>query len=84
MKKIKVDLHGIHNKNEAIEKALKDGVEEALSTRTKVLEIIPGKGTGQLKKRVLKFLERKDIRDKYHRIDKDRDNSGRIFVRFKF
>lgn len=84
MKKIKVDLHDIHNKSEAIEKALEEGVEEAVSTRTKVLEIIPGKGTGQLKKRVLKFLERKDIRSQYHRIDKDRDNSGRIFVRFKF
>jgi hypothetical protein len=47
------------------------------------VEIIPGKGSGQLKKKVIRFLEQKHIKAKYHRIDKDSKNFGRLFVRFK-
>ena len=36
-----------------------------------MIEIIPGKGSGQLKKRVLRFLDQKEIKAKYHRIEKD-------------
>lgn len=46
------------------------------------MEIVPDKGSGQLKKRVLKFLERPDIKACYARIDKDSRNSGRLFVYF--
>ncbi len=48
-----------------------------------MLEIIPGKGSGQLKKKVLRFLQLPEVKRTYHRIDKDRDNFGRLFVRFK-
>ncbi|NQU30898.1 MAG: Smr/MutS family protein, partial [Anaerolineae bacterium] len=48
-----------------------------------LVEIIPGKGSGQLKKKVLRFLNRKDIRPLYHRIEKDSKNFGRIFVHFR-
>ncbi len=54
-----------------------------MEKRIKLVEIIPGKGSGQLKKRVLKFLERPDIKARYHRIDKDSRNFGRLFVWFK-
>ena len=79
----KVDLHPIYNKRAAIEAALNDAVQRALDERIKIVEIIPGKGTGQLKDRVLKFLEQKHIKRLYHRIDKDAKNHGRIFVWFK-
>ena len=81
--KLKVDLHPIYNKRTAIEAALNDAVQRALDERIKIVEIIPGKGTGQLKDRVLKFLEQKHIKRLYHRIDKDAKNHGRIFVWFK-
>ncbi|MGB2600558.1 MAG: Smr/MutS family protein [Candidatus Omnitrophota bacterium] len=81
MKKLKLDLHDIYNKHQEIEKALREVLQEARDTKVKVVEIIPGKGSGQLKKRVLKFLERN--RDLYDRIDKDSKNWGRLFVRFK-
>jgi DNA-nicking Smr family endonuclease len=81
--KLKVDLHPIYNKRAAIEAALNDAVQRALDERIKIVEIIPGKGTGQLKDRVLKFLEQKHIKRLYHRIDKDAKNHGRIFVWFK-
>lgn len=81
MKKITLDLHDIFNKHREIESALRDILREARDKKVKVVEIIPGKGSGQLKKRVLKFLERN--RDLYDRVDKDSRNWGRLFVRFK-
>ena len=84
MAKLKLDLHDIFNKNQKIEEALNDVIEEAIENKIPLVEIIPGKGSGQLKKRVLRFLEQKHIKQQYHRIDKDRKNFGRIFVRFKF
>jgi DNA-nicking Smr family endonuclease len=49
-----------------------------------LVEIIPGKGSGQLKKRVLRFLDQKEIKARYHRVEKDRDNFGRVFVHFRW
>ncbi len=83
MSKIKLDLHEIYNNSGAIEKALNEAFDEAEQCRAKMLEIIPGKGSGQLKKKVIRYLERKDVKKRYHRIDKDSKNFGRLFVRFK-
>lgn len=80
-KKIKLDLHDIFNKHKEIERALKEVFEDARDQGVKIVELIPGKGSGQLKKRVLKFLERN--RDLYDRVDKDSKNWGRLFVRLK-
>ncbi|MGI8893856.1 MAG: Smr/MutS family protein [Bacteroidia bacterium] len=84
MAKLKLDLHEIFNKNQKIEDALSDIINEAVEKKIELVEIIPGKGSGQLKKRVLRFLEQKHIKQLYHRIDKDSKNFGRIFVRFRF
>ncbi len=80
-KKLKLDLHDIFNKGKEIDTALRDVLVDARDSNVKIVEIIPGKGSGQLKKRVLKFLERN--KDLYDRIDKDSKNWGRLFVRFK-
>lgn len=84
MAKLKLDLHDIYNKHQKIETALNDLIEQAVAKKIQLVEIIPGKGSGQLKKRVLRFLNQPEIKQKYHRIDKDSKNFGRIFVRFKF
>jgi len=84
MSKLKLDLHDIYNKTQLIDKSLNDIIEEALDKKIKTVEIIPGKGSGQLKKKVLRFLQQGHIKNKYHRIDKDSKNFGRIFVYFKF
>ena len=83
MAKIVLDLHDIYNKGWQIDQELNRVMNEALEKRIKVVEIIPGKGAGQLKKKVLRFLDQKHIRCKYHRIDKDSKNFGRLFVYFK-
>ena len=82
--KLKLDLHDIYNQGGEIDRALKQKFDEAAATKAPLLEIIPGKGSGQLKKRVLRFLERKDIKPLYHRVEKDSKNFGRVFVHFRW
>jgi DNA-nicking Smr family endonuclease len=83
-KKLTLDLHPIYNKGDQIDAALRQAIEEAEERKASELEIIYGKGSGQLKKRVLRFLDRKEIRSRYHRIDKDPKNWGRVFVYFRW
>ncbi len=83
MAKLKLDLHEFYNKGDQIDRELENIIDEAVEKKIKTVEIIPGKGSGQLKKRVLRFLDRPDIKSRYHRIDKDSKNHGRLFVYFK-
>ena len=82
--KLKLDLHDIFNKGSEIDKALRGIIDEAIEKRATLVEIIPGKGSGQLKKKVLRFLDQKDVKQLYHRVEKDGDNWGRLFVHFRF
>ena len=84
MSKLVLDLHEIYNKGNLIDKALIDIMEEAVDRKADWVEIIPGKGSGQLKKKVLRFLKQKEIKKLYHRIEKDRDNFGKIYVYFRY
>lgn len=84
MAKIKLDLHDIFNKGRTIEAELNRVIQEALAKKISLVEIIPGKGSGQLKKHVLRFLEQPQVKKLYHRIEKDDKNFGRIFVHFKY
>lgn len=83
MAKLKLDLHDIYNRGDQIDAELNRILQEAIEKRITPVEIIPGKGSGQLKKRVLRFLNQKEIRKLYHRVEKDDKNFGRIFVHFK-
>jgi len=82
--KLKLDLHDVYNRGRDIDQALQEIMDRAVRTRAPVVEIIPGKGSGQLKKRVLRFLDRKDIKALYHRVEKDSKNFGRLFVHFRW
>ncbi|GHC92641.1 DNA mismatch repair protein MutS [Nocardiopsis terrae] len=81
--RLKLDLHDIFNKGRSIDQALNDIMDEAERKKAKTVEIIPGKGSGQLKKRVLRFLDRKDVKARYHRVEKDSRNFGRLFIHFR-
>ncbi len=83
MAKLKLDLHDIFNSGAAIEKELNRVVHEAVEKKIALVEIIPGKGSGQLKKKVLRFLQQENIKCLYHRVEKDSKNFGRIFIHFK-
>jgi DNA-nicking Smr family endonuclease len=81
--KLKLDLHEIYNRGDDIDRALRAVICEAVEKKARLVEIIPGKGSGQLKKRVLRFLDQEDIKAMYDRVEKDSRNFGRVFVHFK-
>ncbi len=83
MSRIKLDLHDIFNKSSVIETELNRVIQEAVDKGIPIIEIIPGKGSGQLKKHVLRFLEKKHIKVLYKRVEKDDKNFGRVFVHMK-
>ena len=82
--KLKLDLHDIYNRGGDIDRALRAIIEEAVIKRAPLVEIIPGKGSGALKKRVLRFLDQPEIKARYHRVEKDSNNFGRVFVHFRW
>lgn len=83
MAKLKLDLHDIYNDSRALDRELQRVIDEAVDKKISLVEIIPGKGSGQLKKKVLRFLNQSHIKALYHRVEKDDKNFGRIFVHFK-
>ena len=82
--KLKLDLHDIFNKGTEIDRALRGIIDEAIEKKATLVEIIPGKGSGALKKKVLRFLDQKEIKQLYHRVEKDGDNFARLFVHFRW
>ncbi len=83
MGRLTLDLHDKYRDDRAIDAALEQAMEHALTKRLELVEIIPGKGSGQLKKHVLRFLARPDIKTLYHRLEKDDKNFGRVVVHFR-
>ena len=84
MARIKVDLHDIHNNSAAIDRALQQAFNDAIEKKIREVEIIPGKGSGQLRKKVERFLQQPHIKKQYHRVENDSKNFGRLFIYFKF
>ena len=82
--KLTLDLHDMYNRGRDIDQALRDIMDEAVRQKAPLVEIIPGKGSGQLKKHVLRFLQQKDVKALYHRVEKDSKNFGRVFVHFRW
>jgi dsDNA-specific endonuclease/ATPase MutS2 len=82
--KLKLDLHDVYNRGDDIDRALREVMDEAVRKHATLVEIIPGKGSGQLKKRVLRFLDQKEVKSLYHRVEKDSRNWGRLFVHFRW
>ncbi|OFX54864.1 MAG: DNA mismatch repair protein MutS [Bacteroidetes bacterium GWA2_30_7] len=65
MSNLKLDLHEIFNKGKKIDDALNSIIEEAIDKKIPLVEIIPGKGSGQLKKHVIRFLNLSNIKKLY-------------------
>jgi dsDNA-specific endonuclease/ATPase MutS2 len=82
--KLTLDLHDIYNHGAEIEKALQQKFDEAIAKKAPLLEIIPGKGSGQLKKHVLRFLDKKRSAVDNMRVEKPSKNFGTIKVHFRW
>ena len=83
MAKIVLDLHDIYNRGFTIDAELNRVIMEAIEKKIALVEIIPGKGSGQLKKRALRVLLQPEVKRLYHRLEKDDKNFGRVFVHFR-
>ncbi len=75
-----VDLHPIFRDDSAIYRTLRESLFKANATGVPVIEIIPGKGSGTLKKRVLAFLAQQHIKRLYARVEAGPSNTGRVYV----
>ena len=78
-----LDLHPIAKNSHALDAALDELFVEATQKRVRSVEIIPGKGSGQLMKRVKRWLNQKHIKAQYKRVVVDTKNHGRLFVYFR-
>lgn len=84
MSTLTLDLHDIFDNGKSIAEELGRVIDLAVAKKIRLVEIIPGKGSGQLRRRVIRFLHEPRIRDKYHRIEIDEKNHGRLVVHFRF
>jgi dsDNA-specific endonuclease/ATPase MutS2 len=78
-----VDLHPIFRNNRDIELALRQAIFRAKATGETTVELIPGKGSGKLRARVVAFLNQPHMRKLYDRFEVAPGNEGRILVHFE-
>jgi hypothetical protein len=81
--KLTVDLHPIFRSDRDIDQAVRNVIFRAAGQRVPLVEIIPGKGSGKLKSRVLAALKQPHIRKLYRRVEVAPGNEGMVLVHFK-
>jgi len=59
-------------------------LQKAVDSRARILEITYGKAGDGVKKRILDFLNNKDIRKLYARLEKTDKGWGRIYLHFRW
>lgn len=79
-KTITVDLHPIFRSDRDIDKAIRSALFCAAAGKADLLEIIPGKGSGTLARRVLALLNQPHLRKLFSRVEVDPANAGRILI----
>jgi DNA-nicking Smr family endonuclease len=84
MGKIVLDLHDVFDDSDGIESTLNGAINKAVDKKIRLVEIIPGKGSGALRKRVIRFLQQPHIKSLYHRYEINEKNHGKMYVHFKF
>lgn len=77
-----VDLHPVFRSDRDIDSAVRSALFLAVAQEVALLEIIPGKGSGTLKRRVLAKLAQPHLKKFYRHVEADSTNEGRILVHF--
>jgi DNA-nicking Smr family endonuclease len=77
-----VDLHPVFRSDRDIDQVLRSALFRAAAQKVGLVEIIPGKGSGTLKRRVLAKLAQPSLKKLYRRVESDPGNEGRILVHF--
>ena len=73
----------VFRNNRDLDVALRQALFRAAATGVDVLQVIPGKGTGALRQRVLTTLAQTHLKKLYARVEVDPDNPGRILVHLR-
>jgi len=59
-------------------------IKEAVDGRASLLEIAYGPASDNVKKRILNYLNKKEVRQLYSRMEKTDKGWGRIFLHFRW
>jgi len=59
-------------------------IQQAVDNRAKLVEIAYGEASIDVKKRILNFLNKKEVRCLYSRLDKTDKGWGRIYLHFRW
>ncbi|GAA4524395.1 Smr/MutS family protein [Amycolatopsis samaneae] len=80
--KLTVDLHPYFRSDRDLDAAVRRTIFRAAKDQVKLVEFIPGKGSGKLRKRVLAMLNQPHLKKLYRSVEADTTNEGRVLVRF--
>ena len=78
--KISVDLHPVFRSDRDIDAAVRNALFRAKGQGVPLVEIIPGKGSGQLRDRVLAMLRQPHLKKLYRSAEPVPGNAGVIHV----
>jgi dsDNA-specific endonuclease/ATPase MutS2 len=78
-----LDVHPIFRSDRDVDRAVRAVIFQAARTNAEMVVIIPGKGSGKLRARVVALLRQAQLRRLYRAIEPDPDNTGRVLVRFR-
>jgi hypothetical protein len=77
-----VDLHPFFRNDRDIDNAIRQAIFRGAREKVRLVEIIPGKGSGQLRHRILAILSQPHLKKLYRAVEVDPNNDGRVLVRF--
>ncbi|KAA9153529.1 Smr/MutS family protein [Amycolatopsis acidicola] len=81
--KLTVDLHPVYRSDRDIDTAVRNGLFRAAGQKVPLLEIIPGKGSGKLRDRVLATLKQPHLKKLYKRVELAPGNDGKVLVHLR-
>lgn len=77
--KLKLNLYPLVTN---IEEKMAAAIQEAIEKRAELLEIAYGLAPSDYKKRILNYLNKKEVRKLYHRFEKTDKGWGRVYLHF--
>lgn len=81
--KLIVDLHPVFRSDQEIDKAVRAALFRAAGANVPLIEIIPGRGSGKLKDRVLATLRQAHFKKLYRRVEVPTGNAGIVLIHLR-
>jgi hypothetical protein len=67
-----------------MESKIAEIIQKAVDNRAKIVEIAYGEAADSVKRRILNFLNKKEIRKLYSRLEKTEKGWGRVYLHFRW